>query len=162
MKARDALLPSMIKNKDKRSQVHAKQKQQKRLEKKKRAKATEAAEKRALELGEEPPPRKIPRTIENTRELDETVCRPDDDELFAANDADEFSNVIKQERIPKVMITTCRFHSTVSFSYLLYSLLVCLLCSVLMLIFTNIIDLWIFFFCCCCCDEFAEGACFYF
>lgn len=49
----DGLLPSTIKNKEKRSAVHAKLKHQKRLEKRKRAKAREAAEQRALELGEE-------------------------------------------------------------------------------------------------------------
>ena len=47
------ILPSMIKNKEKRSAVHAKLKQQKKLEKRKKAKARDAAEKRALELGEE-------------------------------------------------------------------------------------------------------------
>lgn len=47
------ILPSMIKNKEKRSAIHAKLKQQKKLEKRKKAKARDAAEKRALELGEE-------------------------------------------------------------------------------------------------------------
>lgn len=47
------LLPSMIKNKEKRSAVYAKIKHDKKLEKKKIAKAREAAENRALELGEE-------------------------------------------------------------------------------------------------------------
>ncbi|XP_051147473.1 uncharacterized protein LOC127262704 [Andrographis paniculata] len=111
-KAKEALLPSMIKNKAKRSEVHAKLKHQKKLEKKKKAKAREAAEKKALELGEDLPPKSIPRTIENTRELDETVCKPDDDELFAGVDADEFSGILKQECIPKVLITTSRFNST--------------------------------------------------
>lgn len=50
------ILPSMIKNKDKRSEVHAKLKHDKKLEKRKRAKARDAAIKRALELGEEVPP----------------------------------------------------------------------------------------------------------
>ncbi|CAD5164118.1 unnamed protein product [Musa acuminata subsp. malaccensis] len=72
-------LPSMIKNKEKRSV---------------------------------PPEKKVPRTIENTREVDETVCRPDDEELFAGNDADEFSQVLKQEVTPKILITTNRFNST--------------------------------------------------
>lgn len=102
----------MIKNKDKRSEVHAKLKHQKKVEKKKKAKAREDAEKKALELGEDPPPKAIPRTIENTRELDETVCKPDDEELFAGNDADEFSVILKEECIPKVLITTSRFNST--------------------------------------------------
>jgi ribosome production factor 1 len=106
------LLPSTIKNKEKRSQVHSKLKHQKKLDKRKRVKARDAAEKEALELGQEPPPRQAPRTIENTRELDETVCRPDDVELFAGNDADEFSSILKRERTPKILITTCRFYST--------------------------------------------------
>lgn len=49
----EPVLPSTIKNKDRRLAVHAKAKQEKRLEKRKRAKAREAEEKRALELGEE-------------------------------------------------------------------------------------------------------------
>lgn len=106
------LLPSMIKNKEKRSAIHAKLKHDKKLEKRKKAKAREASEKRALELGEELPPKNIPRTIENTRELDETVCQPDDEELFAGNDADEFSSILAREHTPKILITTCRFHST--------------------------------------------------
>lgn len=47
------LLPSMIKNKDKRSAVYAKIKHEKKVEKRKNAKAREALESRALELGEE-------------------------------------------------------------------------------------------------------------
>ncbi|KAI3810386.1 hypothetical protein L1987_19998 [Smallanthus sonchifolius] len=106
------LLPSMIKNKEKRSALYAKLKHEKKTEKRKQAKAREALESRALELGEELPPKKIPRTIENTREADETVCRPDDEELFAGNDADEFSSVLSRERVPKILMTTCRFNST--------------------------------------------------
>lgn len=105
-------LPSMIKNKEKRNEVYSKLKREKRIEKRKQAKAREVAIQRALELGEEPPRKSVPRTIENTREVDETVCRPDDEELFAAHDADEFSGVLKQEIIPKILITTNRFNST--------------------------------------------------
>ncbi|KAL6563709.1 hypothetical protein OROGR_002668 [Orobanche gracilis] len=112
MKGKETLLPSVIKNKEKRSAVHAKLKQQKKLAKRKKVKDLEVAEKRALELGEEPPARKTPRTIENTREVDETVCKPDDDELFTGNDADEFSSVLNQDVVPKVLITTSRFNST--------------------------------------------------
>ncbi|KAL0322253.1 UNVERIFIED_CONTAM: Ribosome production factor 1 [Sesamum calycinum] len=57
-KEKETPLPSAIKNKEKRSAVHAKLKHQKKVEKRKKAKAREAEEKRALELGEEPPPRK--------------------------------------------------------------------------------------------------------
>ncbi|XVF33055.1 hypothetical protein REPUB_Repub17cG0135300 [Reevesia pubescens] len=111
-KERSEILPSSIKNKEKRSSVHAKLKHQKKLDKRKKLKARDAAAKSALELGEEPPPKQIPRTIENTREADETVCMPDDEELFAGNDADEFSSILKHDRTPKILITTCRFNST--------------------------------------------------
>ena len=52
-KKKKEILPSTIKNKDKRSEVHAKLKHQKKLEKRKKLKARDAAIKRALELGEE-------------------------------------------------------------------------------------------------------------
>ncbi|EOX95527.1 Ribosomal RNA processing Brix domain protein isoform 2 [Theobroma cacao] len=113
MKQKSEILPSSVKNKEKRSAVHAKLKHQKKVEKRKKLKARDAAEKRALELGEEPAPKQIPRTIENTREADETVCMPDDEELFAGNDADEFSSILKRDRTPKILITTCRFNSTI-------------------------------------------------
>ncbi|KAI4355335.1 hypothetical protein L6164_004117 [Bauhinia variegata] len=111
-KTKMEVLPSMIKNKEKRSAVHAKLKHQKKLEKRKKLKAREAAEKKALELGEELPEKPVPRTIENTREADETVCKPDDEELFAGNDADEFSSVLSRQQTPKILITTSRFNST--------------------------------------------------
>ncbi|CAJ1950599.1 unnamed protein product [Sphenostylis stenocarpa] len=110
---KDQLRPSMIKNKEKRSEVHAKLKHQKKLDKRAKAKTRDAALKRALELGEELPEKKVPRTIENTREFDETVCKPgDEEELFAGNDADEFSSILHKQYTPKILITTCRFHST--------------------------------------------------
>jgi hypothetical protein len=77
-----AKLPSHIKNKHKRSEAYSKLKHEKVLDKKKRIKARDLAEKQALELGEVPEPRKIPRTIENTREIDETLAQPDDEEVF--------------------------------------------------------------------------------
>jgi hypothetical protein len=48
------IVPSMIRNKERRSEVHAKLKHQKKLEKRKKIQARDA-EKRALELGEEVP-----------------------------------------------------------------------------------------------------------
>ena len=50
---KEPLRPSMIKNKEKRSELHAKLKHQKKLEKRAKAKARDAALKKALELGEE-------------------------------------------------------------------------------------------------------------
>lgn len=49
------IVPSMIRNKERRSEVHAKLKHQKKVEKRKKIHARDAAEKRALELGEEVP-----------------------------------------------------------------------------------------------------------
>ena len=37
-------------------------------------------------------------------------------QLFAEIEADEFSAVLKGERVPKVLISTCRFNSTVCYS----------------------------------------------
>ncbi|KAF0903292.1 hypothetical protein E2562_026575 [Oryza meyeriana var. granulata] len=107
----DPVLPSQIKNKNKRREVHAKLKREKKAQKRKLACERGQAVQRAVELGEQPPEKQVPRTIENTREPDETVCRPDDQELFAGNDADEFNAVLKQQITPKVLITTCRFNS---------------------------------------------------
>ncbi|KAK9053667.1 hypothetical protein SSX86_024741 [Deinandra increscens subsp. villosa] len=83
-----------------------------------------------LKLSERPknyyqkiPPKKIPRTIENTREADETVCKPGDEELFAGNGADEFSSVLNGDCVPKVLMTTSRFHSTVEGPTLIKDLL---------------------------------------
>uniref|UniRef100_A0A0E0PT81 Brix domain-containing protein n=1 Tax=Oryza rufipogon TaxID=4529 RepID=A0A0E0PT81_ORYRU len=101
----DPVLPSQIKNKDKRKEVHAKLKREKKAQKRQLARERGQAAQRA------PPEKLVPRTIENTREPDETVCRPDDQELFAGNDADEFNAVLKQQTTPKVLITTCRFNS---------------------------------------------------
>ena len=92
--------------------VHAKLKQEKKLEKKKQTKSRDAAEKRALELGEEPPKPKVPHTIENRREAGETVWRPDDEELFGDNAGDEFSAHFSRVQTPKVLITTSRFQCT--------------------------------------------------
>lgn len=36
-------------------------------------------------------------------------------QLFAGNDADEFSSILNQEHTPKILITTCRYNSTVSY-----------------------------------------------
>jgi ribosome production factor 1 len=107
----EPIRPSQIKNKDRRSELHAKLKREKKDQKRRAARERDQAARRAAELGEEVPEKQVPRTIENTREPDETVCRPDDQELFAGNDADEFNAVLQQHITPKVLITTCRFNS---------------------------------------------------
>lgn len=51
-KKKQKVLPSSIRNKEKRAAVHAELKREKKVEKRKKAKLRDAAEKKALELGE--------------------------------------------------------------------------------------------------------------
>lgn len=95
--------PSKIGNKSKRSAVYAKYKEEKKKAKKvlraERVKEVEA-------LGEQAPPKQIPKTLENMRELDETTVRPDDTEVFGDEKDDEFAAYYSNEKKPKIMITT--------------------------------------------------------
>eukprot|EP00249_Psilotum_nudum_P016508 c25856_g3_i3 orf=1159-2232(-) len=114
----DRIVVSQIRNKHRRSAEYAKLKQEKKLVKQKRLKARDAAEKRAVELGEAPPLRKVPRTIENTRELDETLAHPDDDELYADDAADEFSGHFNLEHTPKLLITSSSWCSIITIKFI--------------------------------------------
>ena len=53
-----------------------------------------------------PPHTQIPRTLDNTRDLDDTVVAPDDDEVLADEAGDEFSPFFSGSAVPKLMITT--------------------------------------------------------
>jgi ribosome production factor 1 len=97
-----------IGNKDKRTAILRAQ----RLEKNKAKSATSAKRKRMEEeLGDAAPPRAIPRTIENTRTLDETTVAADDAEVLADEASDEFAAIFSGALAPKVMVTTARFPS---------------------------------------------------
>jgi ribosome production factor 1 len=95
--------PSQIKNKVKRTEIYAKYKSQKKAQKKKlrleRVAETEA-------LGEKAPPKQVPRTIENTREVDETTVQVDDEEIAGDEQDDEFNKYFSNEQKPKIMIST--------------------------------------------------------
>jgi ribosome production factor 1 len=95
--------PGSIKNKIKRSEVYSKYKQQKKKMKKElrkqKVKEIEA-------LGDKAPPKQIPKTIENTRELDETFVQADDQEVAGDEHDDEFSKYFSNELTPKIMIST--------------------------------------------------------
>jgi hypothetical protein len=95
--------PGHIKNKMKRAEIYKQYKSQKKNEKKKlrqeRIKEVEA-------LGEAAPPKQVPRTIENTREYEETTVKPDDDEVLGDENDDEFAAYFNNESRPKIMITT--------------------------------------------------------
>mmetsp|Transcript_73404 Transcript_73404/g.144058 ORF Transcript_73404/g.144058 Transcript_73404/m.144058 type:complete len:303 (-) Transcript_73404:128-1036(-) len=95
--------PSDIKNKVKRTAMYAKYKSQKKKLKKK-LREERVAEVEAL--GEAAPPKQIPKTIENTREVDETLVQPDDDEVAGDEQDDEFAKYFSNETKPKIMITT--------------------------------------------------------
>lgn len=104
----EAMIPkesvlSRIKNKIRRRQMYEKYLEERHKEKKaERLKRLKQAEL----LGEDAPPKQVPRTIENTREPDETTVKEDDPEVKEDEDVDEFSSYFKCEREPKILITT--------------------------------------------------------
>ena len=53
-------------------------------------------------------PKKIPRTIENLREIDETYIKEEDNEVMKDEEMDEFSNYFKEKITPKLLVTTSR------------------------------------------------------
>ena len=48
----------------------------------------------------------IPRTLDNTREADETIVTPEDEEVLADETMDEFSDYFLRGKIPNIMVTT--------------------------------------------------------
>eukprot|EP01138_Halocafeteria_seosinensis_P001964 gb/GECG01002012.1/.p1 GENE.gb/GECG01002012.1/~~gb/GECG01002012.1/.p1 ORF type:complete len:194 (+),score=27.76 gb/GECG01002012.1/:1-582(+) len=94
---------SEIGNRLKRTEVYRKQKRAKKIEKRERQ------EKRKRErdtLGDQAPPKQIPRTIENTREIDDTFVSPEDEEVLQDEAEDEFAPYFQSLKDPKLMITT--------------------------------------------------------
>jgi ribosome production factor 1 len=95
--------PSKIGNKAKRAVVYAKYKMEKKKTKKilraERIKETEA-------LGDKAPPKQVPNTLENMREIDETTVKADDQEIIGDEKDDEFAAYYSNEKKPKIMITT--------------------------------------------------------
>eukprot|EP00457_Paulinella_chromatophora_P011156 gb/GEZN01011284.1/.p1 GENE.gb/GEZN01011284.1/~~gb/GEZN01011284.1/.p1 ORF type:complete len:358 (+),score=51.75 gb/GEZN01011284.1/:90-1076(+) len=94
---------SDIKNKQKRAQIHQKQKAAKK-QKKRQARAERQQEAEAL--GEGGPPKKKPKTLENTREADETLVAPEDEEIKGDEAIDEFAQYFSGGTIPKICLTT--------------------------------------------------------
>lgn len=98
--------PAKIANKAKRGEVYQKYKAQKKVAKKK-VKSERKKQKAEIEaLGEEPPPKQIPRTVENTRIADESAVLPGDLEVLGDEKDDEFSDYYSNIKKPKIMITT--------------------------------------------------------
>ena len=106
---------SQIRNKVKRGQVYAKLKAAKKKEKKEQ----KAKRKREVEeLGADAPPKQIPRTLDNTREADDTVVEPEDEEVQADVEGDEFAPYFDEGKVPKIMVTTRPRPSSKLFSFI--------------------------------------------
>jgi len=94
---------SQVKNKMKRRQIFAMLKKKKKEQQKKGRKKRQLERK---ELGDKAPPVKAPRTIENTRESDETMVSKDDTEVLEDEATDEFADYFVSETTPAICITT--------------------------------------------------------
>ena len=64
-------------------------------------------------------------TIENTRERDETVVQPDDEEVAADEEQDEFAAHFARQRPPHVLLTTCYKPTGRMYKFLKEMLTVC-------------------------------------
>ncbi|EYC34630.1 hypothetical protein Y032_0001g65 [Ancylostoma ceylanicum] len=80
----------------------------KALKKNKRARQAER-EKLRETLGDAAPAKEVPKTIESTREYDETMVQEDDEEVEHDEAHDEFASYFNRERTPKVLITMSPF-----------------------------------------------------
>jgi len=101
---RDGMRPGLIRNKDKRRETHRAQKAQKKRDRRegrqRRRKEKTEAEEAGIKVAAP-----VTRTLENTREFDETVVNPDDDEVAADQDTDELAAYF-DGRPPKIVVTT--------------------------------------------------------
>ncbi|OII75969.1 ribosome production factor 2 [Cryptosporidium andersoni] len=104
-----------IKNKVRRLNV-----KKQRIIKKKLAKSTKRRENHKKETNGEIIEKGIPRTIENTREIDETYLKDaiNDQELHKEMENDEFSDYFLKKRSPHLLITTCRKPSKHMYNFL--------------------------------------------
>mmetsp|Transcript_30171 Transcript_30171/g.55130 ORF Transcript_30171/g.55130 Transcript_30171/m.55130 type:complete len:365 (-) Transcript_30171:263-1357(-) len=111
-------LTSNIKNKLVRSELYAKLKHKQEKEKKRARKKRQKEYAQAIDQGLEPPPKLVTKTIENTREKDETMVTADDDEIEAEQAQDEFAEHFSSNKPPKVLITTCYKPSKIMYTFI--------------------------------------------
>ena len=112
---RKRVRPADIGNKMKRMQMYKKQKAEKKkqkIEKKKRRKKIEE------ELGPDAPAKQEPKSLDKMREVDITMLQPDDEEIFADINEDEFAPYYRNEKQAKIMITTRPRPSKQLFSFI--------------------------------------------
>jgi ribosome production factor 1 len=94
--------PSHIRNKMKRSEMYGKYLMERSAREKEERKTRE---REAEALGEEVVKQK-PRTLDNTRELEATMVKANDEEVEADHEDDEFSPYFKDTLRPKILVTT--------------------------------------------------------
>eukprot|EP00474_Spongospora_subterranea_P008168 CRZ08626.1 hypothetical protein [Spongospora subterranea] len=104
-----------IKNKIKRNDVYlqskAKKKRDATLHRRER-------QKKRAEGAEDAPPIVPQKTQESTREKDDTMVDPQDNEIIQEQEMDEFSSYFKAGLKPKIAITTCRKPSIRTFDFI--------------------------------------------
>eukprot|EP01004_Peranema_trichophorum_P006081 NODE_4918_length_1095_cov_23.206790_g4370_i0.p1 GENE.NODE_4918_length_1095_cov_23.206790_g4370_i0~~NODE_4918_length_1095_cov_23.206790_g4370_i0.p1 ORF type:complete len:294 (-),score=56.90 NODE_4918_length_1095_cov_23.206790_g4370_i0:142-1023(-) len=88
------------KRKERHDHIH--NKYMEKLERRKKRKKLEK------ELGENAPPKQVPKTLETLRTPDETFVQEGDEEIQKDEEEDEWANYYKEEVTPKLMITTCQ------------------------------------------------------
>ncbi|XP_054160437.1 ribosome production factor 1-like [Oppia nitens] len=95
-------LLSKIKNKIRRREVYLKLKKEKKESKKE---ARTARQNEAKSMGEKAQ-KLVPRTIESTREPDETMVDPNDEDVKEDEEHDEMATYFRKEIEPKILITS--------------------------------------------------------
>ncbi|CAL8464898.1 g4433 [Coccomyxa elongata] len=111
-------LTSHIANKQVRAEQYAKLKHKAKKEKGAERRKRQEEVQRAENLGIEGPRRKVPKTIENTREKDVTMIAPEDAEVEADDADDEFASYFNREQAPNVLLTTSYRPSKLMFQFL--------------------------------------------
>jgi len=109
---------SHIRNKMWRSEVYGKLLHEKKREKRKQRKKLAEEREKAIEAGQVPPPKPEPKTLENTREKDDTIIRSDDEEIGEDLADDEFAQYFNRQVSPKVLLTTGRKPTAIMFKFL--------------------------------------------
>ncbi|GFR41601.1 hypothetical protein Agub_g2325 [Astrephomene gubernaculifera] len=109
---------SGIRNKQKRSELYHKLKHQKEKTKAKERRKRQKEAAKAEEMGLEPPPKPVQHTLENTREADETMVDPEDEEVAAEENDDEFAAHFANARPPKVLLTTSYRPSKIMYTFM--------------------------------------------
>ncbi|CAH1759814.1 11379_t:CDS:2 [Entrophospora sp. SA101] len=108
--------PSKIKYRTKKDD-YARKKQEKNIKKMKRRLKLREEEEKDPEKKKARLKKNVPKTLDNTREVDETIIGVDDDEVFEEEVSDEFSKYFQDGLSPKMLITTNKVTSKSSYRF---------------------------------------------